>query len=90
VARDILPAYSPENKTNPPLNGNALHSPLPGQVSKILVKKGQKVKEGDVLVIVEAMKMENHLSAWKDTLIEQIHVEDGDKVKSNQLLITTN
>ncbi|MBS2100470.1 acetyl/propionyl/methylcrotonyl-CoA carboxylase subunit alpha [Carboxylicivirga linearis] len=90
TASDILPEYQPNEEKNNQINGSTLYAPLPGQVAKILVKEGQRVKEGDVLVILEAMKMENRLSAWKDTLIEQIHVQSGDQVKSNQLLITTN
>nr|WP_321409201.1 biotin carboxylase N-terminal domain-containing protein [uncultured Carboxylicivirga sp.] len=89
-ALDILPEYQPKNEKHNQNNGSTLYSPLPGQVAKVLVKEGQKVKAGDVLVILEAMKMENRLSAWKDTKIEQIHVVNGDQVKSNQLLITTN
>nr|WP_319399095.1 biotin carboxylase N-terminal domain-containing protein [uncultured Carboxylicivirga sp.] len=89
-AQDLLPEYQQKEETSNNLNGSTLHSPLPGQVAKILVKEGQEVKAGDVLVILEAMKMENRLSAWKDSMIEQIHVSSGDQVKSNQLLITTN
>nr|WP_321451391.1 biotin carboxylase N-terminal domain-containing protein [uncultured Carboxylicivirga sp.] len=89
-AQDILPEYKQKEETNNKINDSTLHSPLPGQVAKILVKEGQEVKAGDVLVILEAMKMENRLSAWKDSMIEQIHVSSGDQVKSNQLLITTN
>lgn len=86
---DYLPPVSIRKKEN--LNTcNALNSPLPGQVLKVHVKEGQQVRKGDLLLVLEAMKMENHLKAWKDGIIEKIHIEDGHQVKSNQLLLTTN
>ncbi len=90
IASDILPAYQADKTKETNSQGKVLKAPLPGQVMKILVNEGQGVKKGDALIILEAMKMENHLNAWKDGIIEQIHITNGEKVKSNQLLITTN
>lgn len=63
-------------------------SPMPGKIIKIGVKEGQKVSRGDLLLIVEAMKMENNILAPRDGLIESIHVKPGDRVDgSKELLI---
>ncbi|MCU4175471.1 biotin carboxylase N-terminal domain-containing protein [Carboxylicivirga sp. N1Y90] len=89
IAKDILPAYNPNKTDELDIKRKSLNAPLPGQVMKILINEGQEVKKGDVLIILEAMKMENHLCAWKDGTIDKIHIQNGHKVKSNQLLVTT-
>lgn len=88
-ADDILPSFDPNKKDEFDEDRKLLNAPLPGQVMKVLINEGQEVKKGDVLIVLEAMKIENHLCAWKDGIIEKIHIEDGHKVKSNQLLVTT-
>jgi len=62
-------------------DGNIL-SPMPGKVVKIEVIEGQKVTKGDVLIIVEAMKMENSIRAPFDGTIENVFVNEGDQVKN--------
>lgn len=89
IANDILPSYNPNKKDDFDEHKKHLNAPLPGQVLKVLINEGQEVKKGDVLIILEAMKMENHLTAWKDGTIDKVHIENGHKVKSNQLLVTT-
>ena len=61
---------------------------IPGAVSKISVKKGDKVTKGQTLITVEAMKMETAVTAPEDGVIKEIHVEEGSAVKGGQLLIT--
>ena len=61
---------------------------IPGAVSKVLVKKGDKVKVNDVLAIIEAMKMETNVLARMDGVIDEIRVKAGDKIKAGELLIT--
>lgn len=68
-------------------NANEIFSILPGSVESILVKKGDKVKKGDRLMIYEAMKMKNIISAPFDATIEMINVENGDKLPKGNLLI---
>ncbi len=58
-------------------------SPMPGKVIKINVKEGEEVKRGDVVIIVEAMKMENHIAAPFDAVVEKIGVKEGDMVDSS-------
>ena len=62
-------------------------SPMPGKVIKINVKQGSKVKAGDVLIVVEAMKMENNLKASKDAVIESINTKVGEMVEVTKPLI---
>ena len=67
---------------------DALRSPLPGTVVEILAKTGQQVKEGDTLVVLEAMKMNNNLTAERDGVVKSILVEEGEAVKENTPLVT--
>ena len=67
---------------------DALRSPLPGTVIEILAKSGQQVKEGDTLVVLEAMKMNNNLTVEKDGVVKSILVEEGEAVKENTPLVT--
>ena len=66
---------------------NAISSPMPGQVVKILVKEGDKVKAGDTVVIVSAMKMESEYKVKKDRTIIEVCVSEGDNIDSNQALV---
>ncbi len=66
-----------------------LVSPTPGNIIDIMVKEGQNVKKGDPLMILEAMKTENTLTAWKDTTIAKISVNTGDHVSLKQSLLET-
>lgn len=66
---------------------NELTSPMPGAIVKINVKEGDSVKKGDVLVVLEAMKMENELKATADCKIQKILVEEKMSVDKNHLLI---
>lgn len=68
-------------------NDKKLNAQIPGLVIDILVKKNQKVKEGETVILLEAMKMNNMLSFVIDGTIKDIHVKKGDKVSKNQLLI---
>lgn len=66
----------------------SLTAGMPGKIVKIMVKPGDQVKEGDPLVIMEAMKMENEMRATGDVKIKDIHVKEGDSVEGGALLIT--
>ena len=67
--------------------GDAVKSPMPGNILKILVTQGQQVKEGDVLIILEAMKMENEIVATKSGSVAQILVTKGQVVETGSPLI---
>ena len=66
---------------------NELKAPMPGLVLRILAEEGQTIKQGDSLLVLEAMKMENVLKSMGDGIIKQLKVKAGDKVEKNQLLI---
>ena len=62
-------------------------SPMPGKVIKINVNKGDEVKKGDLLLIVEAMKMENNIIAPSDGIIDEIFIQQGETVNTNKQLL---
>ena len=67
--------------------GEVVKSPMPGNVLKIQVSQGQKVNEGDVLIILEAMKMENEIAASKSGTVAQIAVSKGQVVETGTPLV---
>ncbi len=72
-------------KTN--TSGNGITAPLPGTVLEIKVKVGDEVNDGDVVLILEAMKMESEIVSEVSGTIKAINVNTGDSVQENQLLI---
>jgi len=66
---------------------NDIKAPMPGLILEVNVKEGDQVKEGDYLLVLEAMKMENALTAPRDAVIKSISIEKGQTVEKNQLLI---
>ena len=66
---------------------DSIKAPMPGSIIDIKVEAGQKVKEGETLLILEAMKMENAITAPKDTIIKELFVKEGESVDKNKLLI---
>lgn len=68
--------------------GAPVKAPLPGVVTKILVKEGQGVKKGETVLVLEAMKMENNITAEADGTVTGICVSAGDSVMEGTTLIT--
>ena len=68
-------------------NDMTYYSPMPGKVIKVNVKEGDDVKEGDVLCVVEAMKMENNIKAMTSAKVAKVFVAEGDKVDVKNILI---
>ena len=66
--------------------GEAVKSPMPGNILKINVTQGQQVNEGDVIMILEAMKMENEIVATRSGTIAQIAVSKGAVVETGAVL----
>lgn len=66
---------------------NDLKAPMPGLVVDIPITVGQDVKKGDVLIILEAMKMENALKASADARVLSVQVKKGEAVEKNTVLI---
>lgn len=65
-----------------------LKAPMPGLVVAISVQEGQPVKKGDVLIILESMKMQNELKAPRDGVAARLRVQEGDGVEHNQTLLS--
>ena len=65
-------------------------APMPGAVLATEVSTGDQVKKGDLLLILEAMKMEHRITSPMDGKVEAIHVAAGDQVENGQLLVTIN
>ena len=65
---------------------NDIKAPMPGLILEVNVKEGDEVKEGDYLLVLEAMKMENTLTAPRDGVVKSVTVAKSDTVEKNQLL----
>ena len=77
--------FSPKKSIKSPIVGTAYLAPEPG--AKKFVEVGKKIKKGDTVVIVEAMKTMNHIPSSQDGTIKKICVEDGQPVEFGQNLI---
>jgi|TARA_B110001452_G_scaffold57423_1_gene44551 acetyl-CoA carboxylase biotin carboxyl carrier protein len=72
-------------KVTSPIIGTAYHSPEPG--AKKFVEVGKKIKKGETIMIVEAMKTMNHVPSTADGIVKEICVEDGQPVEFGQTII---
>ena len=68
--------------------GDGPVSPLPGTVISVHVKEGQVVQEGDLLMVVEAMKMEHKIIAIGSAKVTTVHFQENDRVNTGELLVT--
>jgi biotin carboxyl carrier protein len=66
---------------------SVVEAPFPGTISEILVKVGDRVKEDDEMIIIEAMKMKNPLVAPSDGTVKEIKVKEQEEVQTGQILI---
>lgn len=64
-----------------------IKAPMPGTIMSIKVNEGQKVRKGEVLFILEAMKMENEIMAPRDAVVEKLMVSNNTQVKMGDILI---
>jgi acetyl-CoA/propionyl-CoA carboxylase biotin carboxyl carrier protein len=69
-----------------PGSTDTLPSPMQGNIWKVQVKRGQQVAEGDVVTIIEAMKMENEITAHKAGVISELPIREGDSIASGETL----
>ncbi len=84
----IAPAPAAGNVAAAPVGGNALPAPLAGNIFKVHVSVGDRVEAGDLVLILEAMKMETEVRATAGGVVAQVHVEAGDAVSVGDALIT--
>jgi len=85
VAPALAPAPAPA-AAPAPAGGEQVTSPMPGTILDIKVAQGASVKEGDVLMILEAMKMENEIMCPRDGKVVSINTSKGSSVESGTLL----
>ncbi len=60
---------------------------MPGKITRVFVQVGQRVKAGDPVCVLEAMKMENELQAKQDGVVKAVHVRPGDDVEKDRVLV---
>ena len=93
AATTAAPAAAPATPAAAPAKGAAgagtpVKAPLPGVVTKVLVANGQSVKKGDTVVVLEAMKMENNITAECDGTVSGVCCAAGDSVTEGTTLVT--
>ena len=90
AAPAAAPVAAPAPKKAAPAGGIAIKAPMPGNVIKVNVKAGAAVKKGDVLCVLEAMKMENDIMAPQDGTVASVEVSAGESVQTDAVLVTLN
>lgn len=70
------------------IKDNEVKAPMPGRVLEILVKEGDSVSEGDGLLVLEAMKMENIIKSTREGVLKHIQAKEGDSVEKNAILLS--
>lgn len=81
-------AAKPAAKAAPPAGSTVVKAPMPGTIVSIKVNAGDTVKKGDVLVILEAMKMENEIMAPQDGKVVAVNASNGASVNTGDALIS--
>ena len=89
-AAPAAPKAAPAPKVQGSAGATAVNAPMPGNILKVNVSVGQQVKSGDVLCVLEAMKMENDIPAPADGVVASVNVQKGASVNSGDVLITLN
>ena len=77
-----------DRSLRPPDGELIIKAPIPGLITRLPVEPGQTLAEGDTLVILEAMKMENELRAPRAGVVHEVRVKPGDQVALGQVLVT--
>ena len=79
---------APAASAEAPAGAETINAPMPGNILDIKVKAGDQVTKGQVLLILEAMKMENEIMSPRDGVVAGVHVNKGDSVDSGKLLVS--
>ena len=94
AAPAAAPVAAPAPAAAPKASGNAgataVKAPMPGTLIKVNVKVGDAVKKGDVLCVLEAMKMENDIMAPADGVVASVEAAQGASVATDAVLVTLN
>ena len=81
------PAAAPAAKPAASAGAGAVLAPIPGVITKVCVAEGEEVKAGQTVVKLEAMKMENDITALTSGVVKQVAVDEGAEVSDGQLLV---
>jgi len=84
---DAQEKYNANRQGGAEEDSNVISTPMPGAVVKILVKVGDKVKEGDIIIVVEAMKMQSEYKASGNKIVKKILVKEGENIAGDQPLV---
>ena len=88
AAPAAAPAPAPSAKSTPVAGATQVTAPMPGSIVAVKVNVGDTVKNGDLVVVLEAMKMENEIFASADGKVVGVSVNAGDSVNSGDVLIS--
>jgi methylmalonyl-CoA carboxyltransferase small subunit len=81
------PPHVSASPTGATADGNSVHAPLAGTVARVLVEEGQSIEAGEVVVVLEAMKMETEITAPHSGTVAAVLVEPGTAVTGGQVLL---
>lgn len=87
MTQKAQPVQEKQESTPSTGTGVVVNAPMAGTIFKVLVNEGEAVKSGQVVLILEAMKMENEIVAPEDGVVSKIHVQQGQQVDSGATLI---
>lgn len=86
AAKASIPSPSPVGVSG----SNKVVAPMPGTILDVKVSLGQSVKKGDIICVLEAMKMENEIPAPCDGIIASVNVQKGSTVAANEVIVSLN
>ncbi len=86
-AQASAPAPAPKPSPQPTVGGSTVSAPMPGKILRVNVREGEQVSAGDLLVVLEAMKMENEILAPTSGTVKQVLVKEGDSVNTGDAMV---
>lgn len=86
----VSTASTPKSQPTAVGGANKVHAPMPGTILEVKVAPGQTVKKGDVICVLEAMKMENDIPSPCDGVVASVLVQKGSTVAANDVIVSIN
>lgn len=88
ASASVAPKVAKAPKAKEKQGSVKINSPMPGKILNVKAKEGDSVKKGDVIILLEAMKMENEIVASQDGVLASVNVAVGDAVEAGDVLAT--